>query len=141
MLAPIVPAKRIAPVPAVRSRLAGEPLELRVLEKVIFPSPLPVDSTLAAEIETPFVNKMLVALVKRVPEKKTGPPPLCVKAPSMDVPAPNVRVRDPLLERVKGPVPVVVTVPLIISAVPDKLIPEAPVVVRLPVIEMEPDPF
>lgn len=76
----------------------------------------------------------------RVPEKETAPPPLCAKAPPINVEPPKVRERGPLLAIAKGPVPAVATVLLMVKFAPVKEIPEAPVVVILPEIEVRPVP-
>lgn len=58
-----------------------------------------------------------------VPDKVTLPPPLCVKAPVIDVLAPGANVSVPELAIATGPSAVVIMLPFTEMAAPDRLIP------------------
>lgn len=75
-----------------------------------------------------------------VPARDTAPPPLCVKAPEIDVAIPPVNDIPPVLVMTKGPEFVVVMVLLILKFVPVRLIPPMALVSRLPEMVVIPVP-
>lgn len=66
------------------------------------------------------------------------PVPFCVSAPAIKPVAPELNVKRPLLDIVRGPVPVVVIVLLKVIAFPVREIPEAPVVFKAPLYVVVP---
>ena len=79
-----------------------------------------------------FANEMGAFVVARVPERDTPPPPLCVKAPEMEVLAPAASVKVPVLETATGPDAAVMRLPSIEKADPVSEMPPMRLVFRLP---------
>lgn len=86
--------------------------------------------------EIALVNETAVFIVFKVPDKMTPPPPLCVKAPVIDVFEPAVRVKAPEFVRVRGPLLVVIMSPIIVIAAPVTEIPLIVLVFSEPNLEL-----
>ena len=129
--APMAPSSSMSPAPAVKLRML---FPLIVLEKVILPPP--VESDVVPIKPTRLAKESDVPSVVMVPDRLTLPPPLCEKAPLIEVPAPATRVSGPELTMATGPKAVVTMLPLIDSICPVRAIPPMAFVLRPLVIEV-----
>lgn len=75
-----------------------------------------------------------------MPDRLTGPEPVCWKIPPIAVVAPEVLVNVPLLLMVTGPDVVVIMEPLTAMLLPVKEIPPAALVFKLPLTVVVPVP-
>jgi hypothetical protein len=128
---PIAPLKLIFPAPAVKLKVWAP---LIVLLNVIA---APVPPVFKATLLVKFTGeaKLIASLVVVIePPSDTVQVPVWAKAPSRlnTVPFPMVRIFASVKLRVTGPVPVVVTFPLISIWLLEREIPEAPEVVSAP---------
>jgi len=125
----MAPPKTIFPEPAVKVRLL---FPLMVLEKVTVPAPGPEETAVDPNNETGLVKEMGWLTVRRVPERKTAPPPLCEKAPAIELLDPPVKERFPVLVMATGPKFVVMRLPLSEKTAPVSEIPPIALVFKLP---------
>ena len=135
---PIAPLNETSLDPAAKLN-AWAPLTVPVTEILAPVVPL-------LSVTSPFkviglaIEKLIVwLLVWIVPERTTGPVPFCKKKPSMLLVSEEVDVKVPLFVTVSGPPAVVVIFPVLVKLFTMKVIPEALLVFRSPVIERSPE--
>lgn len=136
---PSAPRNWIVPVPVDSVKQKGP---LTVLEKRIFPLPAPVFIVKSCVSVIASAKLILSFVVVKLAPSETAPPPLSVKAPSMETEAAFGIVKDPVWTIETGPrVPVAVEIELSNwNCDPVREIPEAPVVNTAPVKWVKPLP-
>jgi len=103
---------------------------LTVPETVMLPEP-PLFVNVVAPLKVILLrNEMAAPVVFTVPDKVTAPPPVCEKAPAIEVLAPATNVRPPDSAILTGPAAVVMRLPLIEKMVPVREMPPTREVVR-----------
>lgn len=127
---PRFPDKVMLPVPLARERVCAPST---VAESVIEPAPVPEFKTAALVKVIGLANERDVLLVNIVPEKFTRPAPVCVKDPEMALEAPAVRFKSPEFVMEKGPLFVVIKLPLMVMTPPFRDTPAAAFMLRSPV--------
>lgn len=126
--------------PKASDRLMFAPLRIKFwFPLIVFPmSKLPKVCPLmvvAAVREIGFTNEMVFCVFK-MPDRETGPAPVSLNVPSINVPVPALSVSKPAWAMESGPLLVVRIFPTMLKIFPVRLIPAAPEVVKSPLISV-----